>query len=258
MNKKESLLIQITIIQIDNFGPYTETLGDNREHKIQILLSEIFIELQKQFNTRNGIVFSGSKDNLIAISNGFSIKDHDKILNVIESKFPVTVSMGIGAGNTPLEAQADASKSLQEMGSAQSSRKKVLGYNGHAFPIEDEILVAHVDINQYTKIATDKTAHYDNYLKLNKSYLTLMENFKKIGAICYFNGGDNFISICPNTISPNEFDKIITIYELIHAPWKLKVGIGKGNNALEALSRANRGLHQIREGSTLEKIVFSE
>ena len=40
-------MIQITYIQIDNFGPYTERIGNNREHRIQILLSEIFIFLQK-------------------------------------------------------------------------------------------------------------------------------------------------------------------------------------------------------------------
>ncbi|MFW9989127.1 MAG: GTP cyclohydrolase IIa, partial [Candidatus Odinarchaeota archaeon] len=40
-------MIQISYIQIDNFGPFTEEMGHNREHKIQILLSEIFIFLQK-------------------------------------------------------------------------------------------------------------------------------------------------------------------------------------------------------------------
>ena len=251
-------MIQVTLIQIDNFGPYTETLGDNREHKIQILLSEIFIELQKLFNTKNGIVFSASMDNLIAISNGFSIEDHQKILNEIESKFPVTVSMGIGAGKTPLEAEADASKALRLKGSAQSSRRKVLGFNGHAFPILDEILVAHVDINFYTRIATDKHAQYENLIKLNKTYLTLMEDFKKYGALCFFNGGDNFITICPDSLTSEDFQNIISSYEKRHDPWKIKIGLGRAQNVLEAISIANKGLHRIRAGNNLEKIVSPE
>ncbi|NHI91859.1 MAG: GTP cyclohydrolase IIa [Candidatus Lokiarchaeota archaeon] len=251
-------LIQVTLIQIDNFGPYTETLGNNREHKIQILLSEIFIELQKLFSEKNGIVFSTSMDNLIAISNGFTIEDHQEILNAIETKFPVTVSMGIGAGETPLKAEADASKALRLKGSAQSDRKKVLGYNGHSFPISGEILVAHVDINFYTRIATDINAQYENFLNLNKTYLTLMEDFKKYGALCFFNGGDNFISICPNSITTEDFQKIISSYEERHAPWKLKIGLGKAQNILDALSRANKGLHKIRTGNNIEKIVFLE
>ena len=251
-------MIQVTLIQIDNFGPYTESLGDNREHRIQILLSEIFIELQKLFSEKDGIVFSGSMDNLIAISNGFTIEDHQRILNEIESKFPVTVSMGIGAGETPLEAEADASKALQLKGSAQSARKKVLGYNGHAFPILDEIVVAHVDINFYTRIATDKNAQYENLINLNKSYLTLMEDFKKYGALCFFNGGDNFITICPDSITTEDFQKIISSYEARHAPWKIKIGLGKAQNVLKAISIANKGLHRIRTGNNLEKIVFSE
>ncbi|MFX1339342.1 MAG: GTP cyclohydrolase IIa, partial [Promethearchaeota archaeon] len=54
-------LIQITYIQIDNFGPFTEEMGTYREHKIQILLSEVFIFLQKYFNRYGGLVFSASK-----------------------------------------------------------------------------------------------------------------------------------------------------------------------------------------------------
>ncbi|MHA1797170.1 MAG: GTP cyclohydrolase IIa [Candidatus Helarchaeota archaeon] len=248
----------MTLIQIDNFGPYTETLGDNREHKIQILLSEIFIELQKLFNEKNGFVFSASKDNLIAISNGFTIEDHLQILNEIERKFPITVSMGIGVGETPLDAEHDASKALRMKGSAQSSRRKVLGYNGHAFPIKDDITIAHVDINFYTKIATDKHAQYENFMNLNKSYLTLMNDFKEHGALCFFNGGDNFITVCPDSITHQDLENILSSYESKHAPWKLKMGIGKAKNILDAISQANKCLHQIRKGNNLEKIIFSE
>jgi len=249
-------LIQITYIQIDNFGPFTEEMGDNREHKIQILLSEIFIFLQKQFNCHGGLVFSASRDNLIAVSNGISIEDHQVIIEELEKVFPLTISMGIGVGETPVEAQVEASEVLSAHGSAQSSRSKVLAHNGHRLPILDDVKVAHVDINFYTKIATDVYPFYTNYLKLNRSYTTLMEHFQEIGALCFFSGGDNFISICPISMDPSELEPIFRSFESKHKPWKLKAGIGIGKNVLEAVSKANICLKEIREGNNQEKFSF--
>ena len=247
-------MIQIAYIQIDNFGPYTEKMGDNREHKIQILLSEIFIFLQKCFNRYNGLVFAATKDNMIAVSNGISLEDHRLILEEVEKQFPITISMGIGVGETPIMAQIEASEVLSAHGSAQSPRKKILAYNGHKFPIQEEVTVAHIDINFYTKLATDVNPFYSNFLNLNKGYLTLMENFQRIGALCFFNGGDNFICICPSSLLPSEIEQILEIFEDKHPPWKLKAGIGVGKNILDAISKANICLKEIREGKNKEKI----
>ncbi len=249
-------MIQITCIQIDNFGPFTEEMGDNREHKIQILLSEIFIFLQKCFNLHNGLVFSGSKDNMIAVSNGISIEDHYSIIQQVEEKYPITVSMGIGMGETLIEAENEASILLISKGSAQSSRKKVLAHNGHVKTKQKKIKIAHVDINFYTRIATDIYPFYSNFLSLNKGYVTLMEGFKEIGALCFFNGGDNFICICPPSTKIEHIEHIIEEFEEKHAPWKLKAGIGSGYTILEAISNANICLRKIREKNNLNKIMI--
>ncbi|MBY9007075.1 MAG: GTP cyclohydrolase IIa [Candidatus Lokiarchaeota archaeon] len=248
-------MIQITTIQIDNFGPYTEEMGNNREHKIQLLLSELYIFLQKCFNEHGSLVFSASKDILIAVTNGITIEVHQEIINQVKNNFPITISMGIGIGKTPLEAQIEASNVLKPYGSAQSSRKNILAYNGKKIPINGNIKVAHVDINFYTKLATDINPFYINYISLNKSYTTLLEYFKEIDALCFFNGGDNFICICPDDIKRSDIEKILDIYEEKHSPWKLKAGIGQGENVLEAISEANIFLHRIREGNNQEKIL---
>ena len=251
-------MIQITCIQIDNFGPFTEEMGENREHKIQILLSEIFIFLQKHFNPHGALVFSASRDNMLAATNGISIEQHQLIINELEKYFPVTVSMGIGIGKTPIDAQNEASEVLIAQGSAQSSRKKVLAYNGHRLPIQNNIKVAHVDINFYTKIATDTYPFYTNFINLNRGYLTLMESFEKTGALCFFNGGDNFISICPISMEAMEFELILAYFESKHKPWKLKAGIGVGKTILTALAKANICLKEIRKDHNERKILISQ
>lgn len=248
-------MIQISYIQIDNFGPFTEEMGHNREHKIQILLSEIFIFLQKKFNHYGGLVFSAAKDNMIAVTNGISIKYHQSIINEIEQNFPITISIGIGVHQNPLDAQNEASKVLHLQGSAQSSRKNILAYNGHNFPIKSPVKVAHIDINFYTEIATNINPFYSNFINLNTGYLTLMQEFLKLGVMCFFNGGDNFISICPISMNPSELELILKSFEEKHKPWKLKAGIGVGENILEAISKANICLKKIRDGNNKQKIL---
>jgi GTP cyclohydrolase IIa len=229
-------------------------MGNNREHRIQILLSEIFIFLQKEFNQFGGLVFNATRDNMIAVSNGISIQDHQGIIEKVEREFPITISIGIGVADTPVEAQIEASKVLSAEGSAQSARKNILAYDGHKFPIREKVKVAHVDVNFYTKIATDVNPFYSNYINLNKGYLTLMERFKDIGVLCFFNGGDNFICVCPPEISAKKIREVLHNFEDKHEPWKLKAGIGTGSNILKAISKANICLKEIRENHNIQKI----
>jgi GTP cyclohydrolase III len=82
-----------------------------------------------------------------------------------------------------------------------------------------------------------------------------MEGFLNIGVLCFFNGGDNFICICPLSMEPNELKSILKLFESKHKPWKLKAGIGVGKNILEAISKANICLKEIREQHNRKQIM---
>ena len=43
-------MIQITIIKITGYGPWTLTLGSDREHEIQMLQASLYIQVQKLFS----------------------------------------------------------------------------------------------------------------------------------------------------------------------------------------------------------------
>ncbi|MHC1591216.1 MAG: GTP cyclohydrolase IIa [Candidatus Helarchaeales archaeon] len=251
-------MIQITLIQLDNFGPFTETLGDDREHDVQMILARAYYVLQDLFSKMNGLVFQVTLDNMIAITNGISLEEHRYIMDQFEKKLKITCSMGIGVGTTPLEAQEKASLALQQAGSAQSSRRKVLVHDGILTQPNGAIKIAHVDVNDFTVQATDRRPIYENYYRLNRSYLTLMEAFQRIGALCFFNGGDNFITICPENVKPDDLKEIINEFERLHDPWKLKVGIGTGHTAKIAMCNANKGLSAIRKRKIEDKIVSVE
>ncbi|MEM4202176.1 MAG: GTP cyclohydrolase IIa, partial [Candidatus Hadarchaeum sp.] len=66
--------IQLTLIQIDNYGPWTVTPEPRREFELQVLQAELFAELERQFGSRGGLVFPTRFDNLFAVTNGISME----------------------------------------------------------------------------------------------------------------------------------------------------------------------------------------
>nr|AIE92202.1 GTP cyclohydrolase IIA (gch3) [uncultured marine thaumarchaeote AD1000_20_B03] len=45
-------MIQITIIKITGYGPWTLTLGSDREHEIQMLQASLYLQIQKLFSQK--------------------------------------------------------------------------------------------------------------------------------------------------------------------------------------------------------------
>ena len=115
--------VQLTLIQIDNYGPWTSTLGNDREHRLQVLQADLYSTLQTYFSMRNGLVFFNRFDEMLAVTNGISLEEHKEIQSKVQALFPFTVSMSIGVDVTPFKAHVLASKFLQAAGSASLNRE---------------------------------------------------------------------------------------------------------------------------------------
>lgn len=63
-------MIQMTLIQIDNYGPWTVTPRPRNESDLQILQAELYADLERQFANKKGLVFFTRFDNLLAVTNG--------------------------------------------------------------------------------------------------------------------------------------------------------------------------------------------
>lgn len=238
----------MTLIQIDNYGPWTVTPRPRNESDLQILQSELFADLQRQIAMKKGLVFYTRFDNLLAITNGLSEEDHLRIQRSIRNRYPITVSMGVGAAETPHEAQKLATIALQTQGGAQSSeRKEILAIDSLVTEEDSFVQVAHIDINSCTETLTDIESAFDTNFMVNKAQHYLMTKLIKKGALIFFIGGDNFMAPC-NGLSEEEIqDILIEIDEEIEIT--LKAGIGKGTNAEDAAYRADIGLEEIRDGN---------
>jgi GTP cyclohydrolase IIa len=69
-------MIQLTIIRIEGYGPWTLTLGSDREAQLQMLQAKIYHDAQRLFTEKNCLVFFNRFDEYFAITNGLSVQDH--------------------------------------------------------------------------------------------------------------------------------------------------------------------------------------
>ena len=240
-------MIQMTLIQIDNYGPWTVTPRPRTESDLQILQAELYADIQRQVAARKGLVFYTRFDNLLAITNGLTVEDHLRIQRSIRNRYPITISMGIGAAETPHEAQKLATIALQNEGGAQSSeRKEILAVDSIIENPEDSFVqVAHIDINSVTETFTDIESAFDTSFMVNKTQHYLMTKLVKRGALLFFIGGDNFMSPC-NGLSEKDIENLLVeIDEEIGIG--LKAGIGRSDNAEDAAYMADIGLEEIRD-----------
>jgi GTP cyclohydrolase IIa len=246
-------MIQMTLVQIDNYGPWTVTPTPRAEADLQILQAELYADLQRQFAAKGGLVFFTRFDNMLAVTNGVDMEDHLRIQKSIGNRYPITVSMGVGASETPYEAQRKATNILQSLGGSQSEeRSEVLAVDSMAKLDESFVQIAHIDINGITDTLTDIIPAYDTSFIVNRVQHFLMKKLIEKGSLLFFIGGDNFMSPC-NGLEPQGLLKIIEeIEDEINIA--LKAGVGKAPTAEKAANLADLALEEIRGGFTYDLV----
>jgi len=246
--------IQLTLVQIDNYGPWTVTPCPRREAELQTLQAELFAELERRFSERKGLIFLTRLDNMVAVTNGISMEEHREIQQAVNGKFPVTVSMGIGAASVPYEAQVNATLALQRAGGSRSAeRKGVLVGRGVDGPDEDWVQIAHIDVN-HSALITDSEPIYETHVLLQKTYLALMSALVRRKALVFYAGGDNFITLS-NGMDLHELSDVFSEVKR-ELGFGLKAGVGGAPTAELAAQLASEGLHEIRGGMTESPIIY--
>ncbi|MBM3911197.1 MAG: GTP cyclohydrolase IIa, partial [Thaumarchaeota archaeon] len=72
-------MVQLTILKIAKYGPWTLSLGSDREHQLQMLQALLYKDVQKLFSEKNSLVFLNRADEFFAITNGLTLDDHVEI-----------------------------------------------------------------------------------------------------------------------------------------------------------------------------------
>ncbi|MFC7057474.1 GTP cyclohydrolase III [Halovenus salina] len=249
---------QVTHIQIDNYGPWTVTPEPRREVDLQTLQSRLYADLSQLFGNRDGYVFFTRFDNMVAISNGIDIEAHELVQESVSNRYPVTMSLGVATGRSPVNALGTATELLQEAGSAQDQhRREILKGRpiDDEFRAEDDIQLAHFDVDNATEKYTDELNEFDTFINIEQGYAELMQYMRRAhDSLSFFVGGDNIIAICPDLDREAYRDAIEHVKQAVDV--QLKVGVGRGASASDAGMDAKHALEECRADGKRVEFAF--
>ncbi|RNJ75572.1 MAG: GTP cyclohydrolase IIa [Nitrosopumilus sp. B06] len=216
-------MIQLSILQIRGYGPWTLTLGSDREHELQVLQASIYGRLQRLFSERNCLVFPNRGDEFFAVTNGLDSDGHKQILDSLD--FDVDVSVLVGIGDTPLEADRAAHKS------------------GACSPDADEACIMHFDVENLTSRRQSRSP-YETTLDVFSLYCEMSRFFLRYDSLAFFMGGDNFMVIAGNAAKKAAPEFLEHVQK--KCKMRLNCGIGTASTAREAARLATESLDTIR------------
>ncbi|MFC5972870.1 GTP cyclohydrolase III [Halomarina salina] len=243
---------QVTLVQIDNYGPWTVTPEPRREVDLQTLQSRLYADLSQLFGNRDGYVFFTRFDNMIAVTNGLDRDAHALIQESVGNRYPVTVSLGFGVDPSPVTALGDATAPLQDAGSAQdATRQEILSGDilGDEERTGDDVQIAHFDVVDATGKYTDELNAFDSFIHIEQGYAELMRYMRTAhDSLSFFVGGDNVIAVCPALSTAEYEDAIETVHDRVDV--ELQVGVGRARTAQSAGMNAKHALETCRDHGT--------
>lgn len=233
-------MIQLTIIRIEGYGPWTVTLGYDREAQLQMLQAKIYHDVQQLFSSKDAIVFFNRFDEYFAITNGLDLDDHREIQRELARSYKdLRMSMAIGSGNTPFEANVNAYLARKECRDLDS-KGRIFGSIHEA----DIAQIMHVDVDSSTKVG-NRLSPYEVTALVIKIYSKLADEFLKYNSLAFFLGGDN-VMVISNGMTKEQADEVIKKVT-VGIDIKLNCGIGIGKTGRRAAEAATKALDTIRD-----------
>ena len=234
-------MIQLSILKITEYGPWTLTLGSDREHELQMLQASIYKEVQKLFSEKNCIVFLNRSDEFFVVSNGLGLDDHIQIQKILKKLFEVGLTISIGYGNSPFKANLKAYEGKKNK-IILNTEHNIFGfvYDG----VDSKVSIMHLDVDNLTsKRKTDSP--YEITSIIFGLYSKMSKYFLEKNSLTFFMGGDNFMIISNDEAkqSVQDFINIVKNDDEI----LLNCGIGNANTGREAVKLATKSLDTIRE-----------
>ena len=249
MNISANDVVQFSLVQIDEYGPWTVTPEPRRETDLQSLQADLYADFADFVGERDGYAFYGRFDNMFAVTNGVEPATHARFQRRVANRYPVTVSVGVGRAPTPVAALGLATEQLQAAGSAQDADRREILASASADGAEsaaETVTIAHFDVVDATGSLTDSRNAVDANLAVRRAVLELATHLReRYDSVAHFVGGDNVIAACPD-LDAAAFDATVD-HVREETGVELQVGIGRGATAHEAGDDAKHALEVCRE-----------
>ncbi|GAB7093820.1 GTP cyclohydrolase IIa [Halolamina litorea] len=232
--------VQFSLVQLDDYGPWTVTPEPRPEPSLQALQARIYADLADFVGSRDGYVFPGRYDNMIAVTNQITPAEHQRFQELVRHRYPVTASIGVGTGTTPIDALGAATEALQSTGSAQdAARSERLATARDADP-NGPLTVAHFDVVDATGRYTDAEHAFDAERRIRRAFVELSDRMREHGAVTSFVGGDNAIAVTPDLDDATYDDVLEAVRDAVGV--EIRVGVGRGETAHSAGQGAKHAL----------------
>ncbi len=234
-------MIQLSILKITEYGPWTLTLGSDREHELQMLQSSLYKEVQKLFSDKNCIVFLNRSDEFFVVSNGLDLNDHIQIQKSLEKSFDVRLNISIGYGNSPFEANLKAYEGKKN-DVILNEKYNIFGFiNGKS---ESNASIMHLDVDDLSS-RRKTNSPYEISSTIFELYSKMSKFFLEKNSLTFFMGGDNFMVIS-NDAAKNSVQAFINMIKN-DDKISLNCGIGNANTGRDAVKLATKSLDTIRK-----------
>jgi GTP cyclohydrolase IIa len=234
-------MIQLSILKITEYGPWTLTLGSDREHELQMLQASLYKKIQQLFSEKNCLVFLNKSDEFFVVSNGLTLADHIEIQKSLKESFEVSLTISIGYGNTPFEANLKAYDGKQN-NIILNEEHTIFGFIDNES--ESNISIMHLDVDDLKSKRQDNSP-YEISLKIFELYSKIAKYFIEKNSITFFMGGDNYMVVASDDAkkSVQSFIDMIKNNDNI----SLNCGIGNAKTSRDAVKLATKSLDTIRD-----------
>tara|TARA_B110000285_G_scaffold231188_1_gene299289 strand:+ start:503 stop:1255 length:753 start_codon:yes stop_codon:yes gene_type:complete len=234
-------MIQLSILKITEYGPWTLTLGSDREHELQMLQASIYKEVQKLFSEKNCIVFLNRSDEFFVVSNGLDLDDHIQVQKILKKLFEVGLTISIGYGNSPFKANLKAYEGKKNK-IILNTEHNIFGFVYDGF--DSNVSIMHLDVDNLTS-KRKTNSPYEITSIMFGLYSKMTKYFLEKNSLSFFMGGDNFMIVSNDEAkqSVQDFINIVKNDDEI----LLNCGIGNANTGREAVKLATKSLDTIRE-----------
>lgn len=227
---------RMALLELVGYREWTESIGDDREWKLQITQSQIYKKLQEAAAEYNGFIMPMRYDYMVLIASNLRQEELLQIYKVAKEISPVPVRLASACGDTPVDAVEEAWRYVRsgtDFEYAECNDREV-------------VIAGHFDINGITAMTRK--------LGVLTTYSTMLHVISEIetrahyrGAIAQYLGGDNILVVLPHENYEEIIEELIAVHDL-------KVGVGIAGYARRALALAAEALHEIRIGKVRGRV----
>ena len=235
------MTVQLSILKIAEYGPWTLTLGSDREHELQMLQASLYQQIQKLFSEKNCLVFLNRCDEFFAISNGLTLDDHIQIQNTLDELFDVKLHISIGYANSPFEANLKAYEGKKNQ-VILDAKHNIFGFINDKS--DSKISIMHLDVDSLT-LRRKTESPYEISSVIFELYSKMSKYFIERNSLTFFMGGDNFMVVSDDIAKTSVQDFINMVKN--NDGISLNCGIGNARTARDAVRLATKSLDTIRD-----------